>query len=380
MRIAFCAVLSLAMWGCGPSLVDPGGTDTDFIGDAGIELLDASDNRDLPSACSTVADCEDYDPCTSQECNDGVCVFSPKQIGLNPVRIATAGKALDVALSNGMVYVAEGDAGIEIYNVEDPANPTLVDSVATTGSAIAVDADERLIITAQGDHGMEIFSANDLSQLRHDMPTHGLLWRIDEVVEIEIGPRYVLAMTYADGVAVLNLDNMDEPERVRTVDTPGRAVSAVANNSSWALVADSLGGVATIVYDSENDRPEFWANVTTDGRVVDLAMAGDTALVAEYGVGYSVFDMYDPSMPERLSLLRTDSPSVGATLFGPQTGLVAFESGLLALYNLIDPIHPERLAIWFAPATPLKIDSRDGLVAVALGEEGVALLITGCGE
>jgi hypothetical protein len=111
---------------------------------------------------------------------------------------------------------------------------------------------------------------------------------------------------------------------------------------------------------------------------VDVIVEDDTALVAEYGAGFGVIDLSDTAFPKRLALFPASSPVVSVGLLGPQTGVVAWKNGVVAVFDLIDPLRPRPIATWESASEPEELDVLDGVIAVATGSGGVTLLQTGC--
>ncbi len=375
----FLVCSSLHVLGCGSSLVIPDEEQTVFSdgGIDGLELIDASDNRNIPVNCYYPADCDDGDPCTVDICNAGFCEFSTKTIALDPHPLSLAGAAVGIALAPNAVYVAEGEGGVEAFDISAPATPRFLGNIATAGDAIAVDADIRGLVVAEGAAGFETFASGTLNRQTEVVPGDARLGGLEEVIEIGLGPVYSIASGYADGISALNLTSLGNASSGTYLDTTGRAVAAASASDSCGLVADSLGGAVAVNYRTE-EGIVLGGRVITSGRVVDVAVAGDTALVAEYGAGFSIVDLSDPSSPTRLALVPCPSPVVSVALLGMQTGVVAEESGRVALYDLRNPFEPAILATWKASAEIVEVDADDGLLAFALGTAGAVVIQTGC--
>ncbi|MDJ0764027.1 MAG: hypothetical protein QNJ97_13680 [Myxococcota bacterium] len=367
MSILFAGLWAMA---CDSSLLVPQG----IPGDGGpdeFEVLDASDNRVLPSSCTTAADCFDGDPCTLDRCNSGLCEFDLVAVGLTPIAIPTAAPARDVALAPGIAYVATGDEGVALIDLSQPTAPINTRVIATHASALGIDADERSFVVAEGAAGMETFSVPDMTAQSRVRPG------VDQTVNIDVGPRYSLVSGFTDGVTVMDLANLNEPTRVAVLDTPGRVVDVAGSDVAFGFFADSLGGARCVAYDTP-EGPQLGKPIPSKGRVVSVDVSGDTGIVAEYGAGFGVVDLSNPLAPTRLARMPSASPITHAALLGPQTAVIAEASGRVAVYDLRDPFRPATAATWQAAGIPLGIDTHGGLVALALGGHGVTLLMTGC--
>jgi hypothetical protein len=100
--------------------------------------------------------------------------------------------------------------------------------------------------------------------------------------------------------------------------------------------------------------------------------------MAEYGVGFGVLDLSDPMVPVRLALAPTPLPVVAVAMLGPQTGVIAEENGRVAVIDLLNPKEPDIHDAQRPAGSPLRMDVREDLIAVALGKDGVTLIQTSC--
>jgi hypothetical protein len=229
---------------------------------------------------------------------------------------------------------------------------------------------------AAGVDGIETFSP-DLRRLIDVAPGSGCIRNLEEVWAVGLGPVNSIAAGYADGITLVDFSDFSDPTYVTEIDTSGRAIGAVSVGRSFALIADSLNGAVVVDFETE-EGPALGGKVPTDGRVVDVVVEGDTALMAEYGAGFGVVDLSDTDFPKRLALFPASSPVVSVGLLGPQTGVVAWKNGVVAVFDLIDPLRPRPIATWESASEPEELDVLDGLIAVAAGSGGVTLLQTGC--
>jgi hypothetical protein len=382
VRAVQAAVIILAALGalaCSSSLAVSDDFDINEFLDGGMEVLDVSDNRDIPRACRSYEECDDGDPCTTGICVQGLCQYAMKTVTLNPIPVETKESAIDVSLSEGRMYVLEqrGTGGVlEAFDIGVVTEPSLVASTVSQGTPLDMDANERGVVVASGVDGIETFST-ELNRLTDVAPGRGCIWSLEEVRAVGLGPVNSIAAGYAKGVSVVDFADLADPAYVAQVDTTGRAIGAVSVSRSFALIADSLNGAVVVDFEAE-DRPDLGGKVPTDGRVVDVAVKDDTALMAEYGAGFGVVDLSDTGAPKRLALFPASSPVVSVGLLGRQTAVVAWKNGVVAVFDLIDPLRPRVVTTWESPFEPEELDVRDGLIAVASGSGGVTLLQTGC--
>jgi len=69
---------------------------------------------------------------------------------------ATADYARDIYVANGFALVAQGASGLQIIDITDPADPTLSDSYDSSGFAYSVYAVEGFAYLADGNNGLLI--------------------------------------------------------------------------------------------------------------------------------------------------------------------------------------------------------------------------------
>jgi hypothetical protein len=395
MRPSTTRLLALAAWsvlvagasgGCGSSLAIGTSPGIDEIGDplaryfSAPVVEDVVDGRWFPTTCTVNDDCIDGDPCTRDACSDdGTCIFFPVTTPPEYIMyLGSAGPAKNVVLSNNWLFIAEGATGVEVIDVTNPEIPQPVAFIATAAAAEFVAANDALVAVAEGTAGAEFFSRPGLQRLGGLTPRLAPIERLrHEVVGFSLGPRYSIAAGYADGLEVLDLASPAAPGAIGYLPSSGRVVSAGTPSADWSLVADSLGGALVIDFNADGG-PAVATTLLTNGRVVAVAVRTDTALVAEWGVGFSVVDMSTPLKAARMALVPSDFPVVAAGLIGPRTGAVALQNGVVARFVFLVNKPVRFMAGWQADREIVDMAIDRGLIVVALEGGVLALLRTGC--
>lgn len=366
-------------------------------GAAEVVVFDGPDNRRLPYGCEEDTDCNDQDVCTLDECVKGACAYGRKSIDFDPVVLATAASAVDVSLSGGRLFVAEGEGGVEVFNLENPDEPVLEAAVETERPALAVEMLGGELAVSEGENGVELFAVPGYELQRHVEPDTGIAVGLDDVRSIDVGPRYGMASGYADGLVVLNVNDPSHITPRQNLYTQGRAMRT-ALSSTAAVTADALGGVAVIGFDTP-DGIAVTKQIPTEGRVLDVDVVLDTAVFAEFGVGFGLLDLSDPQLPVRLVAYPSGAPVTTVVLIGSQSAIVGDESGRLRLFDvsvqytgrkttteegevipLADAAAPEELDFWKGKGVPVRMDAENGMVVAAMSDGGVVLINTGCQE
>lgn len=337
-----------------------------------------------PSLCAVDEDCNDGDNCTTDGCVDGICAYD--RVTERPrraARFATLGTAYDLDFygriddNSLQLVVAEGEDGVEVFDLSNPTSPQVYFSIDTVGPAVAAyRAGERLVV-AEEEFGIEVFDS-----------TSGALLGSSEI-EFDDGVARAVGFArggadnayvavYQSGVVRVNLSNFNHGD---ACDTRGRAVHGVHLRDFQAtLVADSLAGLAVCSWvEGTSEEATQIERIDTEGRMLALSQQGDIMATAEAGAGFSIFDVLNPIRPERRyesGVLEDEVLDVHMT--GTSTLAVAAADEGLFMFALEDCFEPVLWYHWETDGPALALDEADGVLAIGLGEAGVELLDLGC--
>ena len=410
-KLVSVSILFMSTGGCDSSLQVPKNqdelarlNDTDAVN--GQVYDDVSDERRLPFVCEEASECDDLDLCTRDRCQKKRCNYSVRSLTLKAYYAETTEPAVDVSiLDTRRFYVAMGTGGVESFDISDPTSPSREEnSLVENVNAVSIEAGRDGVALCIGDGGLYALNFSLGAQYRAQ-PDTGILRGVDEVYNFDTGPRYRFTSGFIDGFLVHSKGNILDQSSMTLVaafDTIGR-VYRVASTDRLAVVADALGGALVYGFDTETGIAQV-SKLPTEGRMMDVDVVGDTLIMAEYGKGFALVDLSDMNEPKRLADVYTDHPVTVARLMGSQTAVIGEENGRISLYDVSlnvtgekraeddnpeDDVAPERIAVATPRApilldsvklkgAPLRIDVENDLIAVALGENGVALLTTGC--
>jgi hypothetical protein len=168
--------------------------------------------------------------------------------------VDTPGEAKDVSVQDGYMYVADGSAGLRIYDVTNPASLAFVGAYDTSGSAVRV---------------------------------------------VTLG-RHAYVADMAGGLLVVDVGDPANPVLVGSYDTPGEAQSFTVRNGV-AYVADGTGGLWLIdVHPPQLAQacpasPACIGHVDTGAdSVYEVAMGPNNVLYSSQAVVHS-YDVTDPA-------------------------------------------------------------------------------------
>ncbi len=219
--------------------------------------------------------------------------FTPSPVGV----ILIPGYANNVKVSGGFAFVAAGNAGLQVVDVRNPAQPAIIGSLALPGVAIDVRIRGSLAYVACGNAGLQI--------VRIDVPTSPVLVGgvatpgTAQDVWIDGGRAYV-----ADGDAGLQIIDISSPQApaiIGSLALGGNVAKGVSVSGSNAVVAvgGSVGNV-DIVDVSTPSAPRLVGTATVPGDPKDVVTAGNLAYVAAYTGGMQIVDFSTPASPRTL--------------------------------------------------------------------------------
>lgn len=388
--------LACVWTGCGSSIVDDG-TDglvlgTDSTTEPFEPMATAQDDRLLgPATCAEDTDCNDGDPCTMESCLavqfdqiESLCEYNYRPLYIQAALAPTVDVARAIALDGkGNLYVAEGPSGVEVFQITSASQLTKIAQVAQPDGAHALDiaAHRNGFVIAMGSAGIQTFRGppNFAPLVRIDAGS-GALLSMERIVSIDVSPGYCLGGGYGDGVAMLNINDLANPLYEGRVNSQGRVVSAALfphPNYNRAFVADSLLGALVLSFNTP-EGVAFIDEISSQGRVEDVAVSGQTGLFSEWGKGFGVADLSNPDDADRLARMPTPTPVYSVGLLGPRTAVVGEKNGVVSFWDLTDGKQPVRLTTWEGPAAIYRLSVVNGSVAVAMGSQGIAVLTTGC--
>jgi hypothetical protein len=189
-----------------------------------------------------------------------------------------------VVVSGNYAYVADGDYGLQVINISNPANPTLAGSYNTPGYSLRVAVSGNYAYVADGPAGMRVVNvSNPASPTEVGSFTPGYAWCVT------VSGNYAYVGFGDGGVRIVNVSNPANPTEVGQYDMLG-IVYGVVVVGNYAYVAD--GGWGLRVGDVSNPaNPIETGYYDTEGTAYDVAGSGIYAYVADY----SYFEIFDCS-------------------------------------------------------------------------------------
>ena len=243
----------------------------------------------------------------------------------------TPGTAFSLAIAGTYAYVADSYGGFHIFDISDPTNPTLLGSYDTPGFAYACAIAGDYAYVADGASSFLVIDITDSTN-----PTLAGSAAISSH-NVTIAGDYAYVTGQEAGLQVVDISDPTNPTLVGGYDTPGFAYDvAIAGN--YAYVADDTGGLQVI--DITNPEfPVFVAHGNISGFVDRISLSGDFAYLANQAVGFQVVDISDPTNPTLINSYEELDRCTGLAIAGDNAFVTDRDTGLHVI-DIADPYLP----------------------------------------
>ena len=265
-----------------------------------------------------------------------------------PVALAT-GQANAAAVAGGLLAVITERGQLvtaDVTTATAPAGAALVD-ISLCADCIGVDVVGETLFVADIVGGLRIAALPDLVASGRGKPDEFVVF---EDVDVADGLAYVADWNY--GLRIFDVSDLAAPVEVGKVQTGGYA-STVSVGGGYAYVGESTNGGALKVVDvSDPAKPAVVAQLVTsksvdvelDGRLVYIA---DTSLDAPGGM--RIVDVGTPTAPALLGSYTTCGEVLDVAVAGDLALLACSYDGF-HLVDVSDPANPTQLATWSPPS------------------------------
>jgi hypothetical protein len=270
---------------------------------------------------------------------------------LNPVLEGTwpAGTALGVAVTSRQAYVADGDAGLQVLDVSDSANPRKVGGYATGNRAYGVAASGRYAYVADAS-SLQVIDVNDPANPRPAGVYHG-----SEPSGVAVSGQYAYLSDYAVLFEIIDVSNPLQPHRVGGYNSGPGLGFGVAVSGHYAYVARGTGGTgggALEILDVNNPAsPQLAGRYSgIPGFAHGVALSGDYAYVASLGSGLNIIDITDRTNPRLAGSVAAGYAE--AVAVAGRYAYVAGGNGGLVVIDISNPTDPKSVGTFGDPRAP----------------------------
>ena len=267
---------------------------------------------------------------------------SPTRIG----EIATPGKAQAIAIDDDTVYIADGEAGVQVIDTKNVASPSIVKTLVGFQDARDVHLANNELYAVDTARGLLVFNQNDIRNNNNPHPRRGFRtagtpfkvtttdegtvylsdnarglyilssdplegYIVDATIpllmpDFEIFGKY--ALTVSRDLRIIDMGSPLNPQHVGELNTPGLA-SSVKFFEGLLYLTDQHAGLH-IVDISRLQTPQIISSHRTTGNAKDVALRYSNsdkktyAYVADGKGGIQTLDVSKPAMPIWLNNFR----------------------------------------------------------------------------
>jgi len=279
--------------------------------------------------------------------------------------IHTRGLVTGLFLAAGRLYIADGPAGLEVWNVSTPSNPQRLGSCVTPDYAKGVAVAGSYAYVADYLSGLRVIDACDPAQPQEV----GHCVTPDYAYGVAVADSHAYVADYS-GLRVIDVSDPAWPREVGYCATPGFAWG-VALAGSHAYVADYDSGLRVIDV-SDPAQPREVGYCATPGAAEGVALAGSYAYVADEGSGLRVIDVSDPAQPREVGYYVTPGGVYGVAVAGSHA-YVADYNGLRVI-DISDPAHPQEVGYYATPGHAYSVAIAGNYAYVADANAGLQIV------
>jgi len=275
--------------------------------------------------------------------------------------------ANDIALWGDYAYLADGQAGVRVFSLSDPDHPAEVARFQTAAPATGLSINGLQLYIAEQTSGLEIL---DIRQPVRPVRL-AFLPLSGQVEGVTVRGNYAYVAGGTEGLMVVRISDPAHPAVIGRSQAPGYA-EAVTATADRVFVCDQTGGIVEINV-SNPASPTATGRLGSDGTALQAVADGQRLAVAESDHGLRVVDIGLPGHPRTLGQLE---------MIGGFQGL-AFQDGLayvadaqfgLRVINAVDPRHLSLAGFYATAGRPRRVAVAHHRIYLAAGNAGFYVL------
>jgi hypothetical protein len=291
---------------------------------------------------------------------------------------------------NNLAYVADMEQGLEIVNVTDKTNSTLVGKFdPNAGEPQNVFINGSYAFLANSFDGIRIINISNQKRplnVSHYFEkeiviipfVHEVYTSASQDIYIDGSLGYIADGEF--GVKVLNLTDLLNPTKIAEYNDEKGVARGIIVNDSYAYVADGDDGIEIL------DLSDL-SNITRIGHYFDGGKAQDLHLVDSYlyvadsDNGLEILDVSDPTNPIEIGEFYDGGDSALSVFVVGDRAYVADNVDGLEVFDISDPTTPVKVGQFYATTGVVGLASDvvvDGdIIYVAFGTQGLEILTYG---
>jgi hypothetical protein len=220
--------------------------------------------------------------------------------------VGTSGIVYDVAVEGNFAYVADGDNGLRIYQIGDPANPVAAGSLTDIDIVSVVKLWNGYAYVMGGYGGVTVVDiSNPFNPVAVDF--FGVA---PSTRDITFSGNYAYAGGDYGFMSVYDISNPSNCVPVAEFNA-GETVQSLQVQSNYLYV----GCMSTLkIYDISNHSAPVLMGQTNPGSIRGLAVQGNYAYVAAWSYGLRIINISNPAAPAEVGHLDTPDWAYGVKM------------------------------------------------------------------
>ncbi len=284
-------------------------------------------------------------------------------------------KALEIDVEGDFAYVTEEDSGVRIVNIADPASPVLGDFYSEA-SVSGIDVSGGYAYVAGSDSSLSLLNVDGI----FDYTQAALQAVAGESFSVALYGDLAFSAEYGGDLTVVDINSTTAPLNICTFTPLGTIREMQADGDQlYMSISDSGGTKALQIVDISNPvsgwNPDSYS-CELDDTVVGFALKGDYLYLSNYGSGFTVIDVSDPSetgWPFYRETTNTAGNITDCVIEGDNLYLLSAWLGI-QVFDITDPKNPVYKGMYSTAGEALAIDVQDNYVYVADGLEGLKII------
>ena len=276
----------------------------------------------------------------------------------------------DILASGDILYAAKRDSALLTVDVSDPANPVITNEYETLG----LDANlERHCL--QGDNLYFICASDVISFLDVTDPNSP-----------ELSGRYIADTRFTcpakrgnyvylggSGLRIFDISDPTDPVGIDLYFLPDDSRYCMTHNELLLVV----NWINVVIYSLNNPRyPEYLSTVYTDQNIHGIYADGYFLYIANDGAGFLIFNIDDPENPYEIGHYPMDHQFnyYMSIITHDDIAFTAEADSGIGVYNIADPSEPVKIGSCSDPHIPRGLFYKDDILYVADVRDGLLLL------
>jgi len=224
--------------------------------------------------------------------------------------LETPGGPWGVDVSGDHAYVADGPAGLQAIDISDPANPVIVGSVATPDFASGVHVSGNYAYVADNFSGLQVIDISDpaIPFIAGSIDVGGFPW------DLFVSGDYLYVADQNFFLRAVDISDPTNPILAGSLAMPGLPWDVYVSGHHAFVTTGDVG--LQVVDVSDPASLAITGSVDTPDFAQGVFVSGDRVFIGDGGTGLQIIDISDPTRPALSGLLDTPGSAQGVFVSG----------------------------------------------------------------